>query len=72
MPTQIYKCKLCDGTGTYRNEMCSACDGRGQVVYNECIHCFGTGRVEPLGPFPWNRVNERCPHCKGKGYIRMI
>jgi len=65
-------CDQCQGTGAKpgsKPKTCSACRGQGQVVMSNgffrmaqtCSQCGGEGKV----------ITEFCPHCQGRGTIRV-
>lgn len=73
--TRNEPCPSCRGTGAKDGQsfkVCSCCGGSGRIKYQQdtifgrtiqvgaCNDCGGTGR----------QVLEKCPDCKGKGYIR--
>ena len=68
-------CRACGGTGAKDGtafKTCDACGGKGQVKFTQetifgrtvrvgaCNRCGGRGKI----------VTEKCPECKGKGYLR--
>ena len=68
-------CSSCKGTGAKDGtsfKVCSACGGSGRIKYTQntifgrtvqvgvCSDCGGSGR----------QITEKCPDCKGKGFLR--
>lgn len=73
--TRNEPCKACGGTGAKSGtafQKCSRCGGSGRIKYQQdtlfgrtiqvgaCPDCGGTGK----------KVLDRCPECKGKGFVR--
>ena len=73
--TRNEPCAACKGTGAKDGtafKTCSACNGSGRVKYTQdtlfgrtvqvgvCSDCGGSGKI----------VTDKCPDCKGKGYLK--
>lgn len=65
----VYKCGMCDGTGTSRGgSKCQSCNGRkvheieGSVI--KCAFCGGTGRRS-------RGAELTCYVCRGSGWVKI-